>query len=150
MILKFGFDPENVPKRIPESQMHTNAHPKPSSITLCKSYVRISADLICSSSELPGSPTVAVDIEVTFITVSWTKPGEDGGSPITAYRVLILRGNREVENTNTTDFTTTQLDIGGLTKSTNYTIKLFAKNYVFEGKATKKKIRTKLQGSKIC
>ena len=91
-----------------------------------------------------------MEIEATFITVCWTKPADVGGSPITAYRVLILRDNTEIENTNITDFTTTKLDIGGLTKSTNYTIKLFARNYVFEGKATEKKIRTKFEGSKIC
>ena len=109
-----------------------------------------SADLFCSSSEAPGSPTVTVDIEATSITVRWTKPANDGGSPITAYKALILRGNTEIENTNITDLTAMQLDIGGLTKSTNYTIKLFARNYVFEGKATERKIQTKDQGMKIC
>ena len=43
-----------------------------------------------------------------------------------------------------------QLDIGGLTKSTNYTIKLFARNYVFEGNAAEMKIQTKYEGMKIC
>ena len=109
-----------------------------------------SADLFCSSSEAPGSPTVTVDIEATSITVRWTKPANDGGSPITAYKALILRGNTEIKNRNITDLTAMQLDIGGLTKSTNYTIKLFARNYVFEGKATERKIQTKDQGMKIC
>ena len=107
-------------------------------------------DLFCSSSEAPGSPTVTVDIEATSITVRWTKPANDGGSPITAYGALILRGNTEIQNWNITDFTAMQLDIGGLTKSTNYTIKLFARNYVFEGKVTERKIQTKYQGMKIC
>ena len=91
-----------------------------------------------------------MDIEATLITVRWTKPANDGGSPITAYKALILRGNTEIKNRNITDLTTMQLDIGGLTKSTNYTIKLFARNYVFEGKATERKIQTKDQGMKIC
>ena len=108
------------------------------------------ADLFCSSSEAPGSPTVTVDIEATSITVRWTKPANDGGSPITAYRASILRGNTEIKNRNITDVTAMQLDIGGLTKSTNYTIKLFARNYVFEGKATERKIQTKYEGMKIC
>ena len=108
------------------------------------------ADLFRSSSEAPGSPTVTVDIEATSITVRWTKPANDGGSPITAYKALILRGNTEIKNRNITDLTAMQLDIGGLTKSTNYTIKLFARNYVFEGKATERKIQTKDQGMKIC
>ena len=103
----------------------------------------------CSLSEAPGSPTIRVKIGATSITVRWTKPAYDGGSPITAYRVLILRGNTEIENANITDLTAMQRDIGGLTKSTNYTVKLFARNYVFEGIATERKIQTKYEGMKI-
>ena len=110
----------------------------------------ISADLFCFPSEAPGSPTFTVDIEATSIRVRWTKPAGDGGSPITAYRVLILRGNTEIENENITDTSVKYQDIGGLNKSTNYTIKLFARNYVFEGKATERKIQTKYEGMKIC
>ena len=69
---------------------------------------------------------------------------------MTAYRVLILRGNTEIENKNITDLTAMQLDIGGLTKSTNYSIKLFARNYVFEGNAAERKIQTNYEGMKIC
>ena len=110
----------------------------------------ICADLFCFSSEAPGSPTFTVDIEATSITVNWTKPADDGGSPITAYRVLILLGNTEIQNRNVTDFMVRQLDIGDLTKSTNYTIKLFARNYVFKGNAAERKIQTKYEGMKIC
>ena len=91
-----------------------------------------------------------MDIEATSITVNWTKPADDGGSPITAYRVLILLGNTAIQNWNITDFTVRQLDIGGLTKSTNYTIKLFARNYVFKGNAAERKIQTNYEGMKIC
>ena len=41
-------------------------------------------------------------------------------------------------------------DIESLNKSTNYTVKLFARNYVFEGKGTERKIQTKYEGMKIC
>ena len=86
-----------------------------------------------------------MDVEVTSITVNWTKPADDGGSPITAYRVFILRGNTEIENRNITDLTAMQLDIGGLTKSTNYTIKLFARNYVFGGNSAERKFRPSMK-----
>ena len=109
----------------------------------------ICADLFCFLSEAPGSPTFTVDIEATSITVNWAKPADDGGSPITAYRVLILQGNTEIENRNITDLTAMQLNIGGLNKSTNYTIKLFARNYVFEGNAAERKIQTKYQGKNL-
>ena len=107
-------------------------------------------DLFCSSSEAPGSPTVTVDIEATSITVRWTKPANDGGSPITAYRALILRGNTKIENRNITDLSVKHQDIGSLSRGTNYTVKLFARNYVFEGKATERKIQTKYEGMEIC
>ena len=123
-------------------------HTSPSS--LCKSYLHISAEIFPSPSETPGSPTVVVIIGATSITVSWTKAADDGGSPITAYRLLILRGNTEIENKNVTDLSVKQLVIGSLNKSTNYTIKLFARNYVFEGKATEKEIQTKYEGMKMC
>ena len=113
-------------------------------------HAYISADLFCFPLEAPGSPTATVKIEATSITVTWTKPADDGGSPITAYRILILRGNTEIKDENITDTSVKYQDIGGLSKSTNYTIKLFARNYVFEGKANERKIQTKHGGMKIC
>ena len=110
----------------------------------------ISVDLIVSPSEATGSPTVTVKTEATSIRVRWTKSAVDGGSPITAYRVLILRGSTKIENKNITDMSVKHQDFGSLNKSTNYTIKLFARNYVFEGKATERKIQTKYEGMKIC
>ena len=107
-------------------------------------------DLFCFPSEAPGSPTVTLKIEATSITVTWTKPADDGGSPITGYRVLILRGNTTIENKNITDMSVKHQDIESLNKSTNYTVKLFARNYVFEGKGTERKIQTKYEGMKIC
>ena len=60
-----------------------------------------------------------------------------------------MRGNTEINNENITDTSVKHRNIGGLKKSTNYTIKLFARNYVFEGKATERKIQTKYEGMKI-
>ena len=140
------------PKRYPNRSLvrTTIRTTYPQSFLLRASHVISFVDLFCSSSEAPGSPTVTVDIEATSIKVWWAKPADDGGSPITAYRVLILRGNTEIENRNITDLPVKHQDIGSLNKSTNYTIKLFARNYVFEGKATERKIQTKYEGMKIC
>ena len=135
---------KKLPKRVLDSHKHANYR---LATPLCRAC--ICANLFCFPSEAPGSPTFTVDIEATSITVNWTKPADDGGSPITAYRVLILRGNTEIENENITDTSVKHQDIGGLNKSTNYTIKLFARNYVFEGKATERKIQTKYEGMKI-
>ena len=136
---------EKLSKRVPDSHKHTNCWPAItplSCIHFCGPF--------CFSSEAPGSPTVTLKTEASSITVTWTKPADDGGSPITAYRVLILRGNTEIKNMNITDTSVKHQDIGGLNKNTNYTIMLFARNYVFEGKATERKIQTKYEGMKIC
>ena len=140
------------PKRYPNrSLVRTSIRTTyPQSLLLRASHVISFVDLFCSSSEAPGSPTVTVKVEATSITVRWTKPADDGGSPITAYRVLILRGNTKIENRNITDMSVNHQFIGSLSKSTNYTIKVFARNDVFEGKATERKFQTKYESMKIC
>ena len=86
--------------------------------------------------------------------VKWTGPA-NGGSPITAYRVAILHGRSEILNENITDITSDVFNarakvIDGLNISTNYTVKVFARNFVFEGEGGEKKIRTKFLGEYCC
>lgn len=108
-------------------------------------------------SEAPGSPNITSrdeDIQATSINVKWTEPA-DGGSPITAYRVVVLRGRTGIRNENITDITpdvfkARALSIGSLNISTNYTVKVFARNFVFEGEAGEKTMRTKFQGECSC
>ena len=102
--------------------------------------------LLCFLTEAPGSPSITLKIEATSVTVTWLKPTDVGGSPITAYRVLVLQDSTEIENRNITQLLPTEIFIGGLNKSTNYTVRVFARNYVFEGTAAEKKIRTKFEG----
>ena len=101
--------------------------------------------------EKPGSPTIRakLDIQATSLTVEWTAPADDGGSPITAYRVVILKGSTEIKNENITDPGSTSLPVGGLERNTTYTVKVFASNAVFEGLAGEKKVRTKYEGNKL-
>ncbi|XP_078381393.1 neural cell adhesion molecule 1-like [Oculina patagonica] len=97
----------------------------------------------------PGAPTVVIgqsDIQATSLTVKWTAPADDGGCPITAYRVVILKGGTEIKNENVTDPGTTSLSVGGLYRHTNYTVKVFARNAVFEGHAGEKAVKTKYEG----
>ncbi|KAL9964755.1 hypothetical protein ACROYT_G028436 [Oculina patagonica] len=96
-----------------------------------------------------GSPAIefpASDIQATSLTVKWTAPADDGGSPITAYRVVILKGGTEIKNENVTDPGTTSLSVGSLERDTEYSVKVFARNAVFEGTAAQKTIRTKIEG----
>ena len=78
--------------------------------------------------------------------MKWTAPADDGGSPITAYRVVILKSGTEIKNKNVTDPSTTSLPVGGLEKDTEYTVKVFARNAVFEGPPGEKAVKTKKQG----
>ncbi|XP_078381426.1 muscle, skeletal receptor tyrosine-protein kinase-like [Oculina patagonica] len=64
------------------------------------------ASLFLRQIEKPGSPVIVFsssDIQATSLTVKWTAPADDGGSPITAYRVVILKGGTEIRNENVTD-----------------------------------------------
>ena len=81
--------------------------------------------------------------------MKWTAPADDGGSPITAYQVVILKGSTEIKNVNVTDPSTTSLLVGGLERNTTYTVKVLARNAVFQGPAAEKRMRTKYEGNKL-
>ena len=89
---------------------------------------------------LPSITSTAKDIEASSLRVKWTAPAEDGGSPITAYRVVIL------QDRNVTNPDTKELFIEGLNSNTNYTVKIHARNYVFEGNASSKTFKTTSEG----
>ncbi|KAJ7384312.1 hypothetical protein OS493_022419 [Desmophyllum pertusum] len=112
-------------------------------------YCILLAVLLLPYAEKPGSPAItssAADIQATSLTVKWTPPADNGGSSITAYRVVILNGSSEIKNVNITDPGTTSLSVGGLERDTNYTVKVFARNAVFEGLAGEKVMKTKFEG----
>ena len=98
----------------------------------------------------PGSPTIAhLNIQATSLTVKWTAPADDGGSPVTAYRVVILKGSVEIKNVNVTVPGTTNWNAGGLERDTEYVVKVLARNAVFEGPAVEKEAKTKHEGNKM-
>ncbi|XP_022796418.1 protein amalgam-like, partial [Stylophora pistillata] len=86
------------------------------------------------------------DIRVSSLTVRWTAPADDGGSLITAYRVIILKGDTEKGSVNITDPVSTSYTFGNLDRYTNYTVKVFARNFVFEGDAAVRTLKTKSEG----
>ena len=63
--------------------------------------------------------------------------------------MVILKGGTEIKNVNITDPGIRSLSVGNLTRITNYTVKIFARNAVFEGPAGEKEVRTKYEGNKI-
>ena len=81
-----------------------------------------------------------------MITIRWTAPADDGGSPITGYRLILRKGETEIEKDNITDPGTTTHSFRGLESDTNYTVKLFSRHFVFEGDLTVRKIMTMFEG----
>ncbi|KAJ7384340.1 hypothetical protein OS493_022453, partial [Desmophyllum pertusum] len=113
-------------------------------------YINVVEDMSRDTvaSEKPGSPTItssAGDIQATSLTVRWNTPANNGGSPITAYRLVILKGGIKIKNVNITDPGRTSLSVGGLEINTEYTVNVFARNAVFKGLAGKKAMTTKFE-----
>ena len=99
--------------------------------------------------EKPGKASIKSSeslIQATFITIRWTAPADDGGSPITGYRIILQKGETEIEKDNITDPGTITHSFRGLEKNTNYTVKLFSRNFVFKGDPTVRRIRTIFEG----
>ena len=99
--------------------------------------------------EKPGKASIISSVSViqaTFITIRWTAPVDDGGSPITGYHIVLQKGEIEIEKDNITDPATTTYSFRGLEKNTNYTVKIFSRNFVFKGDPTVLTIKTKFEG----
>ena len=75
---------------------------------------------------LPGPPTnVVASPGDGMVSLSWDPPASDGGSPITAYRVVV-RANGEWLRT--IDTVTTSLGVPSLTNGVTYTFRLYSRN----------------------
>ncbi|XP_068733585.1 uncharacterized protein [Montipora capricornis] len=98
----------------------------------------------------PDAPTITTqdkDIQVESLRVKWTPPIDNGGSNITGYRVIVLQDEKVILNKATTSDKLQYFVDKGLTKSTNYTLRVSALNKVFEGMADEKNVMTKYQGA---
>ena len=60
--------------------------------------------------------------------------------------MVLQKGETQIEKNNIADPGTTTYSFRGLEKNTNYTVKLFSRNFVFEGDPTVRTIKTKLEG----
>ena len=99
--------------------------------------------------EKPGKASINSSesvIQATVITIRWTAPADDGGSPITGYRLILQKGETEIKIDSITDPVTTTHSFRGLKKNTNYTVKLFSRNFVFEGDPIVWNTKTKFEG----
>jgi len=92
----------------------------------------------------PGSPIITLDVQATSVSVTWTAP-DNGGSPITGYRVVLLQGDSVIKNESVTN--KLSWPKGELIKNTSYTVKVSARNFVFEGTAAERIFITKSEGA---
>ena len=60
--------------------------------------------------------------------------------------MILQKDETEIKKVNITDPGTTSYSFHGLEKNTNYTVKLFSRNFVFEGDPTVWNIKTKFEG----
>jgi len=60
--------------------------------------------------------------------------------------VVIIKGSTEIKNVNISDPGITSLSVGDLERDTEYNVRVFARNAVFEGTPGQKTIRTKTNG----
>ena len=75
----------------------------------------------------PGPPRPYPALQSNKISMGWTPPTDDGGSPITHYEVQELRSNRSIT------CRTNECDFGGLENAKAYTFKVRAVNKVGKG-----------------
>ena len=61
--------------------------------------------------------------------------------------MVILQGDNEIMKTNITDPAAREKLIERLNRDTNYNVKVYARNYVFEGGAGQKGFKTNFEGN---
>ena len=83
------------------------------------------------------------------MTVKWTVPADNGGSPISAYRVVLLQRDTVIGEKNVTDPVTKTCVFAGLRKSSIYTLRVSARNFVFEGPFSQATVQTKPEGKRV-
>ena len=95
----------------------------------------------------PGEPEITVtdsDIEVSYITLRWTPPSNDGGSPVIDYNVAV-DGDDQLRTL--PPVTGTQTLIDNLKSKSSYTFILSARNIVGYGRSVSRTIKTKFEGT---
>lgn len=86
-----------------------------------------------SALTVPGSPTgvSATPVSPTQVNLSWSAPSNNGGSPITGYKIEAKSGSGTFSNlVSNTGTTTTTYSHTGLTTGTTYTYRISAINNI--------------------
>ena len=83
---------------------------------------------------VPSRVSVATTVDGNQITLTWTAPQYDGGSPITRYTIQWRATGQQYDTTRQqvhTDLTDLTYTISGLDQNTDYTIRIAAHNQAF-------------------
>ena len=86
-----------------------------------------------SSLTVPGAPTglSGVPVSPTQVNLSWTAPSNNGGAPITSYKIEVKSGSGSYSNlVSSTGNTATAYSHTGLATGTTYTYKISAINSI--------------------
>ena len=80
-------------------------------------------------SAVPGQPTnIKVNKTCNSLTLSWLPPGEDGGSIVTDYNVIVVNGTVDGPQFSVPEGGNTTVSITALNPNTMYTVHIIARN----------------------
>lgn len=110
----------------PQDQAATMVYiPTSGSVLQFSGTTRWKWDLAPTAPTAPAAPSVATT-SGSSVTVSWSAPSSDGGSPVTSYRVTSNPGNK----TCTVNAPTTSCVVTGLSSNSSYTFTVKATNAI--------------------
>ena len=93
--------------------------------------------------DVPSQPTISSIPGNGLVSLSWAAPSDNGGSPITGYKIIVKKDNQTV-NTLNVDPLLTQKTVDGLSNGTQYTFYISSINIVGESSSSSTSITTNI------
>ena len=93
--------------------------------------------------DVPSQPTISSIPGNGLVSLSWAAPSDNGGSPITGYKIIVKKDNQTV-NTLNVDPLLTQKTVDGLSNGTQYTFYISSINIIGEGSSSSISVTTNI------